>query len=171
MSLIKTLAFASLVGSMLVAPLASAETLVGGDKDAHGCIGSAGYTWCAAKEKCLRTWEEACVAPDKTTCVKQAIDTRDTSLSASWDIYSAAIKKAFDTRREALKAAWNKSTAKEVRTATNQAWKVHTTATRVARAAWNKSKQDAWKKFNTDNKACKSNTWVWSRDKSADAGL
>jgi len=34
--------------------------LVGGDKDAHGCIPSAGYTWCAPKQKCLRTWEEAC---------------------------------------------------------------------------------------------------------------
>jgi len=34
--------------------------LVGGDKDAHGCIGSAGYTWCEAKNKCLRVWEEPC---------------------------------------------------------------------------------------------------------------
>lgn len=33
---------------------------VGGDKDSHGCIGSAGYTWCDEKQKCLRTWEEAC---------------------------------------------------------------------------------------------------------------
>jgi len=33
---------------------------VGGDKDEHGCIGSAGYTWCEAKQKCLRTWEEDC---------------------------------------------------------------------------------------------------------------
>jgi hypothetical protein len=36
--------------------------LVGGDRDAHGCIGSAGYSWCAAKNKCLRVWEEKCVA-------------------------------------------------------------------------------------------------------------
>ncbi len=34
--------------------------LVGGDRDAHGCIGSAGYTWCEAKQKCLRIWEEKC---------------------------------------------------------------------------------------------------------------
>ncbi len=34
--------------------------IVGGDRDAHGCIGSAGYTWCATKNKCLRTWEESC---------------------------------------------------------------------------------------------------------------
>ena len=36
--------------------------LVGGDRDAHGCIGSAGYSWCEAKQKCLRPWEEACTA-------------------------------------------------------------------------------------------------------------
>lgn len=33
---------------------------VGGDRDRHGCIGSAGYSWCEAKKKCLRGWEEAC---------------------------------------------------------------------------------------------------------------
>ena len=36
------------------------ENVVGGDKDEHGCIGSAGYTWCQEKQKCLRTWEEPC---------------------------------------------------------------------------------------------------------------
>ncbi len=35
-----------------------------GSADAHGCIGSAGYTWCAASQKCIRSWEENCtVAP------------------------------------------------------------------------------------------------------------
>ena len=34
--------------------------LVGGDRDEHGCIGSAGYTWCEEKQKCLRVWEEEC---------------------------------------------------------------------------------------------------------------
>ncbi|MCG2689774.1 DUF5667 domain-containing protein [Candidatus Parcubacteria bacterium] len=36
------------------------EEIIGGDKDEHGCISSAGYTWCEIKEKCLRTWEETC---------------------------------------------------------------------------------------------------------------
>lgn len=34
--------------------------LVGNDRDEHGCIGSAGYSWCEAKQKCLRIWEEKC---------------------------------------------------------------------------------------------------------------
>jgi membrane-bound inhibitor of C-type lysozyme len=37
-------------------------TIVGSDRDAHGCIPSAGYSWCEAKQKCLRPWEEACTA-------------------------------------------------------------------------------------------------------------
>ncbi|MFA6171619.1 MAG: hypothetical protein WCW77_04480 [Patescibacteria group bacterium] len=32
----------------------------GGYREAHGCIGSAGYTWCEAKQKCLRVFEEFC---------------------------------------------------------------------------------------------------------------
>ena len=33
------------------------EPTVGGDKDEHGCIASAGYTWSELKGECLRIWE------------------------------------------------------------------------------------------------------------------
>ena len=36
--------------------------IIGGDKDVHGCIPSAGYSWCEEKQKCLRVWEEECEA-------------------------------------------------------------------------------------------------------------
>jgi len=36
------------------------QQMVGNDKDSHGCIGSAGYSWCERKQKCLRPWEEKC---------------------------------------------------------------------------------------------------------------
>ncbi len=36
------------------------SALVGGDKDEHGCIGSAGYTWCELRNECLREWETPC---------------------------------------------------------------------------------------------------------------
>jgi len=36
------------------------DAIVGNDKDIHGCIGSAGYSWCEVKNKCLRVWEEKC---------------------------------------------------------------------------------------------------------------
>lgn len=36
------------------------EPILGGDADEYGCIGSAGYSWCEPKSKCLRIWEETC---------------------------------------------------------------------------------------------------------------
>lgn len=36
------------------------EKLIGGQKDEHGCLIAAGYSWCEAKQECLRTWEEPC---------------------------------------------------------------------------------------------------------------
>ena len=33
---------------------------VGGKLKGHLCLGSAGYVWCEAKNRCLRLWEEEC---------------------------------------------------------------------------------------------------------------
>ena len=55
------------------------KQIVGGDEDEHGCIGSAGYSWCEAKQKCLRVWEEPC----------SNIDNRDQE-----DLIKTQIKKA-----------------------------------------------------------------------------
>ncbi|MDD5026439.1 MAG: hypothetical protein PHH13_03630 [Candidatus Peribacteraceae bacterium] len=33
---------------------------VGCDRDAHGCYTSAGYTWCAPRNRCVRPWKEPC---------------------------------------------------------------------------------------------------------------
>lgn len=43
---------------------------VGCDKDEHGCIGSAGYSWCEPLQKCIRVWEETCTAP--VACTEEA---------------------------------------------------------------------------------------------------
>jgi hypothetical protein len=50
----------SLRPTSVINPPSPTLPLVGNDKDIHGCIGSAGYTWCERKDKCLRIWEEAC---------------------------------------------------------------------------------------------------------------
>ncbi len=34
-----------------------ATRLIGGDRDEHGCIGSAGYTYSYALHDCIRVWE------------------------------------------------------------------------------------------------------------------
>jgi len=50
-----------LVFFLIIGLLSGCETeKVGGDRDEHDCIGSAGYTWCEPKQKCLRSWEEEC---------------------------------------------------------------------------------------------------------------
>ncbi len=36
------------------------KMMPGSDRDSHGCIPSAGYSWCEAKQQCLRTWETPC---------------------------------------------------------------------------------------------------------------
>ncbi|WP_027813868.1 hypothetical protein [Burkholderia cenocepacia] len=41
------------------ASASAASPLVGGDRDAHGCIGSAGYAWCEQRQQCERPWELA----------------------------------------------------------------------------------------------------------------
>ncbi len=52
------------------------ENRIAGDGwDEHGCIGSAGYSWCEEKQKCLRIWEEPC---------------RDESLISDFDECAAA---------------------------------------------------------------------------------
>jgi maltose-binding protein MalE len=51
------------------------DMLVGNDKDAHGCIGSAGYTWCEVKNKCLRVWEEKCDI-EAENAIKQLLATK-----------------------------------------------------------------------------------------------
>lgn len=37
----------------------TASPMPGSDRDAHGCIPSAGYAWCAHTKQCERPWELA----------------------------------------------------------------------------------------------------------------
>ena len=52
--------------------------LIGGQKDEHGCLIAAGYSWCQAKQKCLRVWEEACTGLEDEQGIKQAFVDRYT---------------------------------------------------------------------------------------------
>lgn len=44
-----------------VAGQADTVHVVGGDKDKHGCIASAGYTWSEVQKDCIRLWEKESV--------------------------------------------------------------------------------------------------------------
>jgi len=64
-----------LASVILISILSEKQNLVGNDKDEHGCIGSAGYTWCEKKQSCIRPWEEPCdlEAEAKTFCEKENV--------------------------------------------------------------------------------------------------
>jgi len=63
-------------------PTTTSNNIVGGDRDAHGCIGSAGYTWCAVKNKCLRIWEEKC----ETTPINSGPGDKDGFVACTMDV-------------------------------------------------------------------------------------
>ena len=74
--------------------------LLGGDRDAHGCIGSAGYSWCEAKQKCLRVWEEKCADEQKeeTSTISYLISKEDpTKYCNGADMDSAGYRKTIIT--------------------------------------------------------------------------
>lgn len=50
----------AIIGPENIQTIPTPPLIVGNDRDEHGCIGSAGYTWCPIKNKCLRVWEEKC---------------------------------------------------------------------------------------------------------------
>lgn len=50
-----------LLGAMFLGSLAFAQekgSMIGGGKDAHGCLTSAGYTYSQLKKDCIRTFEQ-----------------------------------------------------------------------------------------------------------------
>jgi len=64
----KTFALAAFAAVLLLFAAGCAQQappqgpMVGNDSDSHGCIGSAGYSWCESSQKCIRSWEENCTA-------------------------------------------------------------------------------------------------------------
>lgn len=43
---------------LLAVALPASAQLIGGDRDEHGCIGSAGYTWSEVRKDCIRLFEK-----------------------------------------------------------------------------------------------------------------
>lgn len=46
---------------------------IGGDIDEHGCLIAAGYSWCEPLQKCIRPWEEECIAQDTGEKIAESI--------------------------------------------------------------------------------------------------
>lgn len=73
------------LGAMFMGSLIWAQT-VGGDRDSHGCIGSAGYTYSQIKKDCVRVFEQ------KIKLTEVAPKGSSTSMAAV--IFSKDMKKA-----------------------------------------------------------------------------
>ena len=48
-----------LMNACAVAQTTPSPPMTGSDRDIHGCIGSAGYSWCERENHCERPWELA----------------------------------------------------------------------------------------------------------------
>lgn len=78
-----------------VSATSSSDELLGSDRDNHDCIGSAGYSWCESKQKCLRIWEEDC--PEFVDSMTELGDIKDiTEISVAFplpgDLASSPLK-------------------------------------------------------------------------------
>lgn len=45
--------------SVILVLAACSRPMPGGDRDAHGCLPSGGYSWCERSQQCERPWELA----------------------------------------------------------------------------------------------------------------
>ncbi|HHX4057105.1 hypothetical protein JAO10_18425 [Burkholderia contaminans] len=52
-------AAASAPAEAAASPAPPASPMPGSDRDSHGCIPSAGYSWCEQTQQCERPWELA----------------------------------------------------------------------------------------------------------------
>jgi hypothetical protein len=62
------------------------QEIIGGDKDEGGCLIAAGYSWCELKQKCLRTWEEPCLAADIQSLMETYLSANISDLSPEKEV-------------------------------------------------------------------------------------
>lgn len=89
------------------------------------------------------------------SCIKTAVDKRETAIQAAFDVFSASIKSAFQTRKTELLSAWDISDKAQRQAAIRSAWnnfkKSHIQATQIYR----KAKRATWKDFSIERRKCK----------------
>ncbi|OGF24866.1 hypothetical protein A2331_03310 [Candidatus Falkowbacteria bacterium RIFOXYB2_FULL_34_18] len=62
------------------------KMIIGGDKDEGECLIGAGYSWCKIKNKCLRIWEEPCIAEDVQSLVEAYLKNNISELSPEKEV-------------------------------------------------------------------------------------
>ncbi len=127
-------------------------TIVGGDRDAHGCIPSAGYVWSSASQKCVRPWEQQ--NPINVACVNSALDKRENALIAAHDIFNTSIKNALSARLTGLKDSYVAPTKQDRKVKREAMTKQFRASVQAAHNALRNARNAAWGTFNTEMKAC-----------------
>ncbi|MFZ2983601.1 MAG: hypothetical protein WA053_00780, partial [Minisyncoccia bacterium] len=83
----------------------------------------------------------------KIVCVGTAVNARETTLGTAVATLTAAQNAAYTARAAALKLAYTLTTAKEVRAASNTAWRTFNNSMKTARKAWQTVRGEAWQTF------------------------
>jgi len=89
------------------------------------------------------------------TCVKAAVEKRETAIQNAFDNYSTAVKSALQTRKSELLSAWDIADRNQRRVAIKNAWNKFKEAKRIAAKNFNQARLSAWKQFTIDRKNCK----------------
>jgi hypothetical protein len=98
-------------------PKPGPENSVGKDTDEHGCLITAGYSWCEAKQKCLIIWEEDCIIGEEPeinfTKTGNLVD-KSTELEENWVLIyeepgKPALSVSLDFTQNSICAAGNET--------------------------------------------------------------
>lgn len=127
-------------------------TIVGGDRDAHGCIPSAGYTWSSALQKCVRPWEQQ--NPINVTCVNGALDKRENALMTAHDVFNTSVKNALAARLAGLKDSYAALTKQDRKVKRDAVTKQFRASIQSAHNTLRDTRKATWGTFNTEMKAC-----------------
>lgn len=92
--------------------------------------------------------------PADLACVQSAVNKREGSIIAAWDIFSASARTALTTRQSSLNSAWAIQERQERRAAIKSAWQTFRTSAKDAKKTLNDSRRSAWQQFKMDAKAC-----------------
>ncbi len=113
-----------LITAAVLSACAADKPMVGGDRDTHDCIGSAGYSWSALKQKCVRPWEVADIKlndPANNTLAVYVILSADKSQA---ELAAAGVPE--NTILDAVKGGYASKDGKTRLLNTSQGWQLKT---------------------------------------------
>ncbi len=104
-------------------------------------------------------------------CMATAVDTRESSLGASMELYLGTMVKLHNTRRADLKAAWATEDRQTRIEMIRKAWTTFEKSRHDARKTFHDAQKKAWKTFLSDAKKCGATHADLKADGSIDATL